>query len=346
MPRTRRRILGLAAATALAACSKPPPLKTPTAARRAIDTGKLDRGFPALAQRARPGAFAMGLMDLETTQTWYWNIDRAFPLAGAAAAPIAAAAMAEVDAGNLRLAEPIAFDELDLSPPPSLINRNFPTPPGGHKTALSAESLIQLAVHEADTTATDVLMKRIGGPGEVSAFLEQKGVTGLRVDRYWREIGVEIFGMPTFRPDWKNPAAFIAARGQVPPVVRQAAMDRLILDPRDTSTVPAALGFLALLAGGELVSPASTQRLLSLMSNGPAGRFSAGMPPGAVVARAGGAEPSDLGFVAAAAELAIVTLPRGGRYALAGFLVGSTATEAARQALFADGARLASAAVS
>ncbi|HVN00228.1 MAG TPA: serine hydrolase [Caulobacteraceae bacterium] len=342
MPHTRRNALGIVAGATLAACSRPA-LKTPPRASAQIDVARLDREFPLLAQRAHPGAFAMGLMDLATTQTWYWNTDRAFPLAGAVAAPIAVAAMAEVDAGRLRLDEPVAFNALDLSPPPSLINHNFPTPPDAHKTALPAQSLITLALHEADTTATDVLMSRIGGPGAVSAFLAAKGVTGVRVDRYWREIGVEMFGMPTFRPDWKDPAAFDAARDLVAPAARQSAMNHLILDPRDTATVPAALGFLALLAGGQLVSAGATARLLGWMSNGPPGHFAAGLPAGASVASAGGPEPQDLGFVAAAAELAIVTLPHGRRYALAGFLVASTATEAARRALFADGARLAAA---
>ena len=63
------------------------------------------------------------------------------------------------------------------------------------------------------------------------------------------------------------------------------------------------------------------------------------------VARALGETPEDLGFTAATAELAIATFPGGRRYALAAFLAGSTTTEAARSALFADAARLAAAAI-
>ncbi|MEJ0064476.1 MAG: serine hydrolase [Caulobacteraceae bacterium] len=125
-------------------------------------------------------------------------------------------------------------------------------------------------MRENDGTAIDVLMKQVGGPGAVSAFLEQKGVTGLRVDRYAREIGVELLGMPSFRPDWKDPAAFSAARDQVTARERQSAMNQFILDPRDSSTVPAALGFLGLLAGGQLISPPSLARLLGWMQDAPA----------------------------------------------------------------------------
>jgi len=339
---SRRRALALAASAALAACQRK--LSTPVNTGP-MNTKRLDAGFPALADRARPGAFAMGVMNLATTATWYWNTDRAFPLAGTVALPIAVAALAQVDAAKLRLAEPVTFSALDLSPPPSLIDHAWPTPPDSHVGAIPAQGLITLALREGDNTAIDVLMKRIGGPGAVSAFLQEKGVTGLRVDRYQREIAVEMLGMPAFRPAWKDPAAFAVQRDQIPPPARQSAMNGLILDPRDSTTVPAALGFLGLLTTGQLISAASAARLLGWMEDGPPGRFAAGLPKGVTVARATGETPTDLGFTAATAELAIATFPGNRRYALAAFLAGSTATAGARNALFADAASLAAAAI-
>lgn len=342
IPFSRRKAVALAASAALAACQRK---LTTRAMAGPMDTRRLDATFPALAERARPGSFAMGVMNLATTATWYWNTDRAFPLAGAAALPIATAALALVDAHKLVLDQPTHFDALDLSPPPSLINRHWPTPPEGHAVAIPLHSLITLALREGDNTAMDVLLKQVGGPGAVSAFLQQKGVAGLRVDRYQREIGVEMLGMPSFHPAWKDAAAFAAVRGQVTARARQTAMNQFILDPRDTVTVPAALGFLALLAGGQLVSRASLTTLLGWMTDAPPGRFAQGMPPDVRLARAIGETPVDLGFTAATSELAIATFPGGRRYALAAFLTGSTATEAARGALFADAARLAAAAI-
>jgi beta-lactamase class A len=338
---SRRGALGLTVSAVLAACQR----KLTTAATGGpMDTHRLDAGFPALAERARPGVFALGVMNLATTATWYWNTERGFPLAGAVALPVAVAAMAQVDAGKMRLDERVAYTELDLSPPPSLISHDWPTPPEGHAALIPVSSLMTLGLREGDRTAIDLLTHRIGGPGQVSAFLQQKGVTGLRVDRYQREVGVEIFGMPPFRPDWKDPAAFDVARDQVPVPQRQGAMDRFIVDPRDTATVPAALGFLAMLAGGELVSPGALA-LIGWMEDAPRGRFAAGLPSGVRIARAMGETAEDLGFVAATSELAIATFPDNRRFALAAFLVGSTATEAARDTLFADAARLAAAAI-
>jgi beta-lactamase class A len=339
----RRQTLALAAAAAAAACHKHR-LTTP-APSASMDTRLLDVGFPALAHKAAPGAFALGVMDLATTKTWYWNTERAFPLAGAAALPIAAAALAQADAGKLSLNERATFSSLDLSPPPSLIGADWPSPPDNRGASMRVGDLMALALREGDTTAIDVLMKRVGGPGEVGAFLQAKGVLGLRVDRYQREIQAEMFGMPTFRAAWAKQADFDAARGQIAPTVRQAAMDRFILDPRDTATAPAALGFLALLAAGELVSPAATAALLALMSSAPGGLFRAGLPAGTRVAHTAGAPPANLGFTPATTELAVATLPSGRRYALAGFLIGSTATAGARAGLFAAGSALAARAI-
>ncbi|HEY1751863.1 MAG TPA: serine hydrolase [Caulobacteraceae bacterium] len=312
---------------------------------RPLDTHRLDHAFPALAARARPGAFAFGVMDLATTTAWYWNTNRGFPLASASAAPVAAAALAQVDLGKLSLDERVGFDALDLSPPPSLIAAAFPAGAGKQRHSIRAADLFALAVREGDATAIDVLAGRIGGPGAVGAFLQMKGITGLRVDRYKRETLVAMFGMPTFRPAWKSVAAFDAARDQIAPGARQAAMDAFIVDQRDTSTVPAALGFLAMLADGELVSPRSTALLLGWMATAPGSRFRPGLPAGVRLAHVGGATPGDLGYTPAAAELAIATWPNGRRYALAGFLVASTGTAAQRSALFADAARLAAGAI-
>jgi beta-lactamase class A len=343
MRHTRRQTLALAAAATAASCHRRP-LTTPVP-RGEMETRVLDAGFPALAHIARPGAFAMGVMDLATTKTWYWNTDRGFPLAGAAALPIAAAAMALVDAGKLALSEPVRFDALDLSPPFSLISEDWPDPPDNRAAAMHAADLIALALREGDSTAMDVLDKRIGGPGAVSAFLQSKSVLGLRVDRYQRQIAADMFAMPSFRAAWKSQAAFDAARSAAAPKARQAAMDRFILDPRDTATAPAALGFLALLARGELVSPASTRLLLGWMGTAPGGLFRAGLPAGAALAHSAGWARTDLGFTPATTELAIATFPSGRQYALAGFLVGSTATAEQRRALFASGAALAARAI-
>ncbi|HEY5107681.1 MAG TPA: class A beta-lactamase [Caulobacteraceae bacterium] len=334
-----RRLLVTALAAGLADCGRP--------ARRGVqpsplDTRLLDRRFPAIAERARPGVFNAGVIGLGANRSWYWNINRAFPMESVAKAPIAAAALAEVDAGRLSLHEPIALTADDLSAPFSAINQAWPTPPEGHALTLTAGKLISLAVRLSDNTAADVIMKRIGGPGAVTAWLQSKQIVDMRVDRYAREVQQAIAGMASFRSAWKGESAWLAARGTVAAVDRQAAMDAYLTDPRDTTTAQAALNFLSKLADGELLSRASTRLLIGLMTGGPtgAGRLGAGLPAGAVLAHKTGSTDTDLGFTPVTNDIGIVTLPDGRRFAAAAFLAGATATLAERDRLFADTARL------
>ncbi|MGI8840486.1 MAG: class A beta-lactamase [Caulobacteraceae bacterium] len=313
----------------------------------ALDTGRLDREFPALAARARPGDFNLGVLEARGEQLWCWNAPARMPMQSIFKAPLAAAALAEADAGRLKLSERIAIGPLDLSPPPSAINRAWPAPPRPEVMSLPAVDLIALAVQESDNTAADVLMKRIGGPGAVTAWLRSKDIVDMRIDRYERELQQEIAGMDSFRPAWKDEAAWTAARDAVPAATRQSAMDAYLADPRDTTTVPAALSFLYRLSLGDLISPASTRLLLRLMATTGAGahRLAAGLPPGATLAHKTGTARTDLGFTPATNDIGLVTLADGRRFAIAGFLSGSTATEAQRDALFADAARLAAKAI-
>src|SRR5579872_4969189 len=108
----RRTALAVGAAAALAACGPKPLFPRRSSAR--LDVKRLDQGFPALADRARPGAFAMGVMNLETAEIWYWNIGRGFPLTGAFQIPLAAAALSEVEERELALAERVGLSAQDL----------------------------------------------------------------------------------------------------------------------------------------------------------------------------------------------------------------------------------------
>jgi len=326
-------------AAALAGCGRRAP-SLPRSLR--IDGKLLDRRFPALADRAAPAQFNLGVMSLRRDQTWYWNLDKRFPMESVFKAPLAAAALAEVDAGRLKLGEPITLTAQDLSPPFSAINEAWAWPPEGHSLTLTAGKLISLAVRFSDNTAADVIMKRIGGPGAVTAWLQAKEILDMRVDRYERELQQEIEAMASFRPEWKDQPKWLAARDTVAAADRQKAMDAFLADPRDTTTAPAALNFLAKLNDGQLLSPASTRLLLALMATSPTGanRLRAGLPPGARLAHKTGSSGTDLGFTPATNDIGIVTLADGRQFAAAAFLAGSTATLAERDRLFADAARL------
>jgi beta-lactamase class A len=337
--RSNRRLFVTALGAALAGCGAP---ARKAAAPGRLDVTKLSAEFPRLAARARPAQFGAGVALIGSGQSWTSDARTRFPMQSVFKAPMAAAALAEADAGRLKLGERITITETELSPPFSAINQAWPTPPDHHSLSLPAVDLIALAVQRSDNTAADVIMKRVGGPGAVTAWLQQKGLPEISIDRYERELQQEIAGMPPFQPAWKDEGAWLAARNTVPALAREAAMAAYLADPRDTATLPGTLTFLTRLAIGELLSPTSTRLLLALMTASVTGahRLKAGLPAGASLAHKTGSARTDLGLTPATNDVGIVTLADGRRFAAAAYLAGSTATEAQRDRLIADAAAL------
>jgi beta-lactamase class A len=341
-PARRRLIICLGAG--VAGCTRRPqvalaPLK--------LDQGRLDRAFPALAARARPAFLNAGVLIPATGQNWVWDPTARMPLQSVFKAPLAATALAQVDAGHMKLNERIRLTADDLSPPYGPIDAAWPTPPRDHVMDLPAVDLIALAVQQSDNTAADTIMKRIGGPGAVTAWLHAKGINDMSIDRYERELQVAMAGMPPFQPEWKDRAAWMAARDAIPAETREAATNAYLADPRDTATVPAALEFLRQLSIGSLISPTSTRLLLRFMTESASGahRLRAGLPPGATLAHKAGTAATDLGLTPAVNDIGVVTLADGRVLVMAAFLAGSSAAEAERDRLIADVARTFCAAV-
>jgi beta-lactamase class A len=342
MPPSRRTLLTTTLASAVlgaAGCGGRAD-RASAAVHRGLDFGRLEHGFAPLAAAAAPAVFDLGVMTFDGPTVWCADRSRRFPAQGLVAGPVAAAALAEVDAGRLKLNDRIRIRAVDLSPPPSRINRAFQ--PGGDDIELPAADLIALAVHDGDNTALDAIMAHIGGPGAVTAWLRGRDIKEMRIDRYQREVLTDLFGLASFRAAWKHDDAWAAARAAISPQLRESARAAWLADPRDTTSAEAALNFLNQLAGGRLLLPGSARFLLRLMSAEANGmRLAAGLPAGSTLARQGGSTPTDLGLTAADNDMGLVSLPDGRRFAIATFLAGSTATARQRDALIAEAAHMA-----
>jgi beta-lactamase class A len=332
----RRTLLAAGPAAILGACQPKMPVTVSTTPK--IDIEGLLRAVSDLAVRARPAAIGVGVMNLESGEAFTYAGDRRFPMMSVFKMPLGAAVLAEVDAGRLLLSERFVLLEDQLSPPLSPIAAAWP----GRRDYTAAE-LLSAAVSGSDNTAADVLMKRIGGPGALTAWLIAKRARAIRVDRYEREIGPEQLGMASFRPAWRTPEAFAAAQASVDPARRLAALRAYMADPRDTATPRGMLEFLQMLDRGDLIGAASTRRLLQLMNQTTrgAGRLRAGLPKDAFLAHRPGTSATDQGLSAAHNDVGIVILADKRAYALCAFLSGSTLDEADRDAIIAAVARAA-----
>lgn len=333
-PDRRHLVLGLAAA--LGACNHP--ILRPAR----FDPKVLDKGAPALVARARPAAFAIGIMELKTQKVWYSGGEQPLPLGGLAALPIAAGLLSLVDEHKLALTDKLTVRESDLAPPPSVIDQSWRSKPAHFAMNITVQDLLALALQYGDSTASDVLLLKAGGPGAITAWLHDKGLTSLRVDRYAREIGVEMSGLPAFRSEWRAAPLFQQALREVPVNDRQKAMETYVAGEKDTSSAQGLLALLYRLSNGELLSKPSADLIFRLMTPalGAVGPLGVAWPAGTGWAHKSADPRSDLGYTPFQGDAGLVTLKDGRRFAVTALMAGSTASETQRAQLFGDTGRL------
>jgi beta-lactamase class A len=116
----------------------------------------LEQRLAAMAAE-NPGEYGIAALDLATGETISFNGQQAFPMASTMKIAVAAAYLAEVDAGRRTLEDIVA--------------------------GTSALKLMDAMITRSDNRATDLLMGTLGGPGAIDAWLRGHGLNGIRVDR-------------------------------------------------------------------------------------------------------------------------------------------------------------------
>ncbi|BDU22262.1 class A beta-lactamase [Dyella sp. GSA-30] len=270
-------------------------------------TDAMQARLDAIAQRARPATFGIAVLDVQSGKTWQVHADRGYPMMSVFKAPLGAAVLAKVERGELSLAQKITLTRADLRHGRSPIADHFQ----GDSTTMTLRDLLAAAVNESDNTAADALLRLIGGPAKLTAFLRAHGIEGIRSDRGEGDIYNDVM---------------------TPNVQRGVAT--YMTDPRDTSTPIGAVDFLHKLWLNQLLSKESTQYLLSLMTNARPRRLETGLPKGVTFAHKGGTSDTFDGMTPAFNDIGIARWPDGHAVIVAGFLTGSRAPETERAALF------------
>jgi beta-lactamase class A len=174
------------------------------------------------------------------------------------------------------------------------------------------------ALQQSDNTCNDFVLWRAGGPGAVRAFLRERGLEGIRFGPGERLLQSQIAGI-----EWKQSYAynggFYKARNALSPAERRAAFERYIASPMDGATPLGIVEALARLKRGELLSPASTQRLLGIMSHTKTGpqRLKGGLKPGWTLSHKTGTGQVLGREQAGYNDIGIITGPDGHSYAMA-----------------------------
>jgi beta-lactamase class A len=199
-------------------------------------------------------------LDLNTGETVSIKGNTPFPMASTVKVAIAALYLAQVDQGRRSLDDTI--------------------------NGQSARGLMARMLIHSDNRATDILLADLGGPRAVHNWLQDNGVTGLRVDRTIADL------LHSKRDLW---------------------------DRRDSSTPVAMVDLLKRIYKAELIKPESRNYLLDLMSRCETGknRMKALLPGVPIEHKTGTLDglTDDVGFI---------TLPDGRRVAVAIFTRGGT----------------------
>ncbi|WP_294290530.1 serine hydrolase [uncultured Sphingomonas sp.] len=301
-------------------------LAAPVATAQTLPPGLADR----VAQIAKSDAGKVGAyaIDIDTGASVAVNADDRFPMASAVKLAIAATYLDGVDKGRWSLATMHSLDEGMRVRSDGITDT---LPHAG--VALSGANLIELSLTVSDNTATDMLLKAVGGPATVTRWLQAKGIAGQRVDRTIARLLIDVSGhtpdpkladgpaLATFMPvePWKTD-------DERWPV--NAAFDA---DPRDSST-PRAMGdLLVRLRKGELLKPASTTFLFDVLARCKTGtkRVKALLPAGTPWAHKTGTLPG------ISNDVGVLTLPNGHRVAIA-LLSYGIADPAARDSRLAE----------
>jgi beta-lactamase class A len=198
-------------------------------------------------------------LDLNTGETVSIKGNTPCPMASTVKVAIAALYLAQVDHGRRSLDDTV--------------------------NGVSARSLMARMLIHSDNRATDILLADLGGPNAVHDWLQDNGVTGLRVDRTIADL------LRSRRDLW---------------------------DRRDSSTPVAMVDLLKRIYKAELIKPESRNYLLDLMAQCQTGknRMKAMLPWGTPVEHKTGTLDGltdDVGFI---------TLPDGRRVAVAIFARG------------------------
>ena len=265
------------------------------------------------------------------------NAGERFSLQSVMKLVVSLAVMDAVDHRGWRLEQPALVRKQDLSlyvqPIAKLVTEQ------GYRTTVG--DLVRRAIVDSDTAAVDILVDKLGGPGQVQAFLERRGVAGVRVDRDEKHLQTDIVGL-TWRPEFVDEAVLRRAIAAVPESRRDQAYRSYQQDPRDSATPSGMASLLFSLAQGKLLSAASTKYVLEVMSQTVTfpDRLKAGVTAGWTLAHKTGTSGAWKGVIAATNDVGVLTAPTGKHVAIVVFLGDSREPAAKRAALMARAASL------
>jgi len=264
--------------------------------------------------RTFDGRVGIAVKSIDDGWSTGWKADELYPQQSVSKLWVSITAMDAVDRGRVSLDDRVTLtrDDLTLFHQPiadAILGGNYTTTLG---------DLMVKAITTSDNTANDKLMRSVGGPAAVRSMIKEKRLGAIRFYNGERALQSRIAGL-IWSPSYSIGNAFYEARDALPLAVRTAAFNRYVEDPYDWAAPSAIVNALARLKRGELLSPTTTQRLLTIMSNTHTGanRLKGGLAPGWVLNHKTGTGQVLGARQAGYNDIGILTAPDGRSYAVA-----------------------------
>jgi beta-lactamase class A len=256
----------------------------------------------------------IAVTDVQSGWTAGVDQDRPYPQQSVSKLWVAIAIMKAVDEGRLDVEAPVILGESDRSVFFQPVSYKIGA--SGYTTPMS--DLLRRALVESDNAANDRLMRELGGPDGVAHTLHGMGLSSVKVGAYERDLQAATAGL-VWQADYGIGWNFQAARQALPMEVREAAMAAYLAEPMDGTSPAAITAALAALSRGELLSPASMQRLVDLMTEARTGprRLKGGLPEGWSIAHKTGTGQDFKGASVGINDVGLLTAPDGRVYAVA-----------------------------
>jgi beta-lactamase class A len=265
---------------------------------------ELEERIGLIAAEAK-GRVGVAAVVLETNDAVSLNAHDHFPMQSVYKLPIGMAVLRQVDEGKLKLNERVRVEKGDFVSQRQHSPLRDKNPKG---VELSVEELLRYAVAESDGTASDVLLRLVGGADAVGKYLSEIRVGEMIVANTEKEIGGD---WETQYRNWASPEGAVA--------LLRALHERRGLSEQSQ----------ALLMKVLTESTPGAKRLKGLL------------PAGTAVAHKTGTSGTQGGITAATNDIGLLTLPNGKHLAIAVFVSDSPTDEATREAVIAKVARAA-----
>ena len=264
--------------------------------------------------RSFDGRVGIAVTSIDDGWSVGWKADELYPQQSVSKLWVSITALDAVDKGRVGLTDQIVLTRADLT----LFHQPIAAQILSGSFTTTLDDLMVKAITTSDNTANDKLMRSVGGPKAVRKMIAAKHLGAIRFYNGERALQSKIAGL-IWSPAYSTGNAFSEARDALPLKMRKAAFDRYVADPYDGAAPSAIVNALAKLKRGELLSTASTQRLLYIMSNTHTGpnRLKGGLEPGWTLNHKTGTGQVLGDQQAGYNDIGILTAPDGKSYAVA-----------------------------